>query len=149
LEKVVVKDFNMGNTATVSAYRTRQPYIKGLGDSEAAGIEGLKVPLNKLESLSDSLMEQTTIGRLSLHKAASGEIYTGIGVLAGSFVATRGIDHLIYGGKSQGMLTTGFDCALPFLVLTKMSPLAKVGLMIGVHEAVRGIEYFTAKNKDN
>jgi len=148
LERRVVKDFNIGNTSTVSAFRTRKPYIDGLAKEPFAVEEGLASPLNKLESLSDEVMEQTTMGRLGLHKTATREIYAGLGMLAGSYVATRGIDHFLYGGKSQGFLTTAFDCAAPFLVLTKMSPVAKIGLMIGGHELVRGIEYMSNKNKD-
>jgi hypothetical protein len=68
-------------------------------------------------------------------------------MLAGGFIATRGIDHFIYDGKSQGFLTTAFDCAAPFVVLTKMSPLAKIAIMIGGHELVRGIETMQAKYK--
>jgi len=148
LERTLVKSFNMGNTSTVSAFRTRQPYITGLAENPMAGLEGVAAPLKELERNSLTLLDETTTGRLALHNSASSEITKGFLVLGGSFAASRGLDRLIYGSNPQGFLTTAYDCAAPFLVFTKMSPLAKVAVMVGGHEAVRAIEHFTAKNKD-
>jgi hypothetical protein len=148
MERVLVKDFNIENTSTVSAFEMRKPYIEGLGKSEAAVAEGIAQPLNNVESLSNKLMAETTSGRLNLHNAGTSEIYKGIGVLAGSYVATRGIDYFAYGGKSQGFLTTAYDCAAPLIAFTSMSPLAKFGVMVAGHEAVRLVETMIAKNKD-
>jgi len=105
-------------------------------------------PLKELERNSLTLLDETTTGRLALHNSASSEITKGFLVLGGIFAASRGLDRLIYGSNPQGFLTTAYDCAAPFLVFTKMSPLAKVAVMVGGHEAVRAIEHFTAKNKD-
>jgi len=149
LERTLVKSFNMGNTSTVSAFRTRQPYIVGLHENPMASLEGVAAPLKELETSSLNLLEETTTGRLALHNAASSEITKGVLVLGGSFAASRGLDRMLYGGTSQGFLTTAYDCAAPFLVFTKMSPLAKVAVMVGGHEVVRAIEHFTVKNKES
>jgi len=148
LEKTLVSRFDMPHTTTVSAYRIRYPNIQGLGKGEVPAFEGLSEPLNKLERLADTVMEETTTGRIGIHNAASSEIMKGMGILGGSFVASRALDHTLYGGKSQGGFTTAFDCAAPFLVFTRMSPMLKIGLMIGGHELVRAIEYTSAKNSD-
>jgi hypothetical protein len=148
VERVLVSGFNMPANTHVSAFRQRQPNLTGLGASEAAEIEGIAAPLNKLEQTSLKLMAETTEGRVALHSSINSQIYKNMAVIGGSFVASRAIDHGIYGGSAQGFLTTAYDCAAPFLVFTKMSPLAKIGVMVGGHEVIRGIEYLTAKNKD-
>jgi hypothetical protein len=148
LNKVLGKSFDIGNTSKTSAFRIRKDSVYGLGDTDAAEAEGLSAPLKNVEGLTRQVMDQSEKGIVKLDTAASSKIFNGAAMLAGSFVATRGIDHFLYGGKSQGFLTTAFDCAAPFVVLTNMSPLAKIGVMIGGHEAVHAIEYFTAKNKD-
>ena len=148
VERVLVSGFNMPANTHVSAFRQRQSNLTGLGKNEFAEAEGLAGPLNKLEETSLKLMAETTEGRVALHSNITSEIYKNMAVIGGSFVASRAIDHGIYGSSAQGFLATAYDCAAPFLVFTKMSPLAKIGVMVGGHELIRGVEYLTARNKD-
>jgi hypothetical protein len=148
LERRLVKDFDMANTTKVSAFRGRQPYLQDLSKNPFAEPEGLVGPLEKLESMSGHILGETTSGRNALDAAVNSKIMRSAAEIGGSFLATRGIDAAVYGSKSQGFLTTAFDVAAPFITFTKMSTVAKVGLMIGGHELVRAAEYMAAKKKE-
>ena len=149
VERTLVKGYDMPHNTTVSAFRQRHPNIEGLGEDEAAHLEGFAKPMQELELASRELLHETRAGKIDLAKANSGKIMEAMGVLGASFVGSRLIDQGLYGSKPQGWLTTAGDIAAPFLVFTKMSPMLKVGAMIGSHEVLRFLDYKNAQQKSH
>lgn len=114
------------------------PY--GGGDMTVSDISGSHNGLNRFFQRSTTLGADVYFANMALKDVAplSAKFRTNtVGVLAGGEIAKYVIDRQFFPNANPSLRTYLIDGAAPAIVLTKLHPLAKAGVIVGAHVGAR------------